>query len=1066
MKKHYLLLINLLACGSFAQTTYDSDGILTKAIEFSRQGSYAEAVRTLEELNISDPYYLIGQYELVNAYLMSEEPEKGLNISTRLFNNKKYEEYPPLLTLHGIALSTNDKLDEALEIFELAQKKYPESTNILFNKAVVYQKQHNLQAAMDIYRKIIEIDPSHTSALYNLGVIALEDGKIVHGSLALMTYLMVDPVGAQAKNALLILNKKYHQNYNKKPVLDYGRGQNDFRELEELLMAQVQFHQNFNLKISVDDVATRNMQAILDYLEQYEVKGDDFYAQRFAVPLKKITVNGQKTNYMYTTLLSLGDVLEKDLSKNKKAIESYIENYLQNEIVPAYYTVAKGKDRYRVFRESQEKAFVKIKPDDPDFKEGLSYSESIFGYKTGESNFKNNLLNGTRKYFSYTGNLTNEEHYKDDKLDGVNKEYFSNKILKGEYNYVNGALAGAYKTYFPTSAVNCSGDYNNNLYNGKAECFFPNGSKRLTANYTQGNFHGDYESYNETGHLVFKGHYVDNEINGDVNEFYNNRQPKRSAKFDKGRPLSDTYYFIDGKKASEYEYKDGKLVTVTGFRPDGSLLSKTFYDAKERKQEHQDYNRNNEVYQIDYFKNGAFEKSEYKLPGIVYAGGSIQKNYNAIGKLISEGSYTKELMTGEWNYYYPYGVLRSKSFYDEKGNITKAEGYAFNGALSYKADYKDNAYYGKYETFHNNKLARLNYYNEKGLNGPEITYYPTGAVHENSFYIDNLQSNYEYTYTLGGKEALKYYYINGILMNMTSYLASKPSEFSFEGKTGVFDVAITSVTSVKYELKNGIKNGTQVFYSGNVVLKKENYINDLYHGKQEYFNVLGNKTMETNVVNGIPHGIQTSYDELGNKQTSGENIDGMTEGKLQHFYPNGNPYSVITYEQDIKHGPQTLYDFNGNKIAELMYYEGMLVSYSFNDQKGNEVVKDVTDGNIELVSYHKNGNKALELHFKNFLYDGHYNFFFENGKPALEMNFTDGIQTAAENTYYANGNIYCKKQYKDGAIDNVATYYYENGDKALDIEYAHDLLHGNYIIYENNKIKKTAKYDSDFLVEI
>jgi len=1066
MKKHYLLLINLLACGSFAQTTYNSDDILTKAIGFNRDGSYTEAIKALEELNISDPYYLIGQYELINACLMSEDDEKGLAISTKLFNDKKYEEYPPLLTLHGIALSTNNKLDEALEIFELAEKKYPESTNVLFNKAVVYQKQHNLQAAMDIYKRITEIDPSHTSALYNQGLIALEDGKIVHGSLALMTYLMVDPVGAQAKNALLVLNKKYHQNYNKKPVLDYGKDHGDFGELEALLMAQVQFHKNFNLKISVDDVATRNMQAILDYLEQDEVKGTDFYSKRFALPLKQITEKGQKTNYMYTALLSLGDVLEKDLNKNKKAIEGYIENYLKNEIIPTYYTVSKGNDVYRVFRESQEKIFMKIKPGDPNFKQGLSYSESIFGYKTGESNFENNLLNGTRKYFSAAGNLMNEEHYKDDKLNGPNKEYFPNKILRGEYHYVNGELTGSYKTYFPTSSVNCSGDYDKNVYNGKAECFFPNGSKRVTANYTQGNFNGDYESYNETGHLIFKGRYVDNEIHGDVNEFYNDKQLKRTAKFDKGRPLGDSYYFIDGKKASDYEYKEGKLIAITNFRPDGSILSKTFYDAKERKQEHHDYNRNNEVYQIDYFKNGAFEKTEYKLPGITYAGGGVQKNYNAIGKLISEGSYTKELMTGEWSYYYPYGVVRSKSFYDEKGNLTKTEGYTFNGTLSYKAGYKDNAYFGKYETFHNNKLARISYYNEKGLNGPEITYYPTGAVHENSFYIDNLQSNYEYTYTLGGKEALKYYFINGILMNMTSYLTAKPTEFNFDGKTGVFDVMITPATSAKYELKNGIKNGTLAVYTGNVLLRRENYINDIYHGKQEYFNVLGNKTMETNVVNGIAHGLQTSYDELGKKQTSSENIEGMTEGKLQHFYPNGKPYSVISYEQDIKHGPQTLYDFNGNKIAELMYYEGMLVKYSFNDQKGNMVEKDVTDGNIDLVAYHNNGSKALELHFRNFMYNGNYSFFFENGKPALEMNFANGLQTGTENSYYANGNIYCKKQYKDNALNDMASYYYENGDKALEIEYKHDLLHGNYVIYENNKIKKTAKYDSDFLVEI
>lgn len=1068
MKKHYLLLSTLITLQAFCQTAYDSNELLTKGIEQHKQGNYTDAIKNYQEINISDPNYLIGQYELISSYLGAGELTKSLEISTKLYNDNKFKELPQLLALHGIVLSTNNQLSEALAIFEQAEKQFPESTHVLFNKAVVYQKQENLQAALDVYKKVITIDPSHTSALYNLGLIALEDGKIVHGSMALMTYLMVEPVGNNAKSALLLLNKKYHQNYNKKATLNYGENVTEYKELEQLLMAQVQLHKDFSLKVSIDDVVTRNMQFILDYLENYNLKNNDFYDTKMAFYLKEIATKKHTTNYIYTATLSVADAFEKDLEKNQKNIESYIETFLKTDILPKFYTVTKNNNLYRVYREGYEKAFVQVKPTDFDFKEGKGYSENNLGPKTSETNFKNNLLNGLKTNYSANGFIISEENYKDDKLSGINKEYFANQILNSEFTYVNGNLNGTYKTYYPTKNINCSGEYLNNEYNGKAECFFPNGSPKIIAHYTNGNFNGLYEGYNEIGNLIFKTNYVNNEINGEITEYYDDKTLKRLGKYDNGKAISDIYYFANGKVSNEYLYTDGKITMVTNYRVDGSILNKVMYDNKERKLEHHDYNRNNEIYQKDFYKNGRFSKSEYNLPNVVTAPVSNKKqtNYNAIGKVISEGNYEKEVMVGEWNFYDALGKVKTKFFYDENGNVTNAKGFNTNGSLDYTVNYKDNNYYGKHEQFLNNKPIQITNYNENGLNGPETVYYPTGTVQYNSFYTNNSLSSNRYTYTLNNKLATTEYFINNVLVCVTNHLTPTPTVFNFEGKTGVFDAKITPATTLKYQLKNGAKNGEVVTTAGDIIISKENYVNNVQHGKQEYFNILGNKTTEVHLLNGTKINTSNWYDELGNLRTSSTHEKDLITEKITHYYYNQKPYSIINYDNDLKHNAHTYYSFNGDKAAEIIYYEGTPIKYTAFDNKGNQFTKEITNGTFDLISYYKNGIKSLEINFKDYNYNGVYSLFFENGKPAIEMTYTNGLQNNFQTAYYNNGNIYCKKEYSNNMLTNTTSYYQENGNKAIDIQYNNDLLHGNYTIYENNKIKTTAKYDSNILVEI
>ena len=68
--------------------------------------------------------------------------------------------------------------------------------------------------------------------------------------------------------------------------------------------------QIFPLKINVDDIAIRNMQAIIDYFETHEIK-DGYFENHFGKYLKEIANEGHTKNYLLFSLASISSNFER-----------------------------------------------------------------------------------------------------------------------------------------------------------------------------------------------------------------------------------------------------------------------------------------------------------------------------------------------------------------------------------------------------------------------------------------------------------------------------------------------------------------------------------------------------------------------------------------------------------------------------------------------------------------------------------------------------------------------------------------------------------------------------------
>ncbi len=373
-----------------------------------------------------------------------------------------------------------------------------------------------------------------------------------------------------------------------------------------------------------------------------------------------------------------------------------------------------------------------------------------------------------------------------------------------------------------------------------------------------------------------------------------------------------------------------------------------------------------------------------------------------------------------------------------------------------------------FEDFWNNKIKYTQYYDENGLNGPEILYYDNGKISTNAFYINNNLENEKYIYTQDQKLYRKDILSTNFTLASTFYLLDTPTTFDFVEKNGKFTIKETAATTKTVELKNGQLHGTSVKQAGSLVLNKENYVNNVLHGKQIYNAPTGKLTYEADYFAGKRHGLSKKYDHLGNPINSLQFEWGKENFVRTVFIPGINKKSTeVNYINDQRHGTNTIFGTNGETLAIIHYYYDTPTSYQTVDKNGELSSKiPFTKEVNKIESYYKNGKKALEINFKNFLYNGDYKLNFEDGSLAYYAQYNSGWLNGNQHINYENGQRYMQTSFINGKQQGNTIYFDKNGNKLIETEYSEDELHGNYKIYENNKIKHNYTYDSDILVAI
>jgi antitoxin component YwqK of YwqJK toxin-antitoxin module len=89
----------------------------------------------------------------------------------------------------------------------------------------------------------------------------------------------------------------------------------------------------------------------------------------------------------------------------------------------------------------------------------------------------------------------------------------------------------------------------------------------------------------------------------------------------------------------------------------------------------------------------------------------------------------------------------------------------------------------------------------------------------------------------------------------------------------------------------------------------------------------------------------------------------------------------------------------------------------------------------KTFNYHKNGQKKLEVNFKNGKRDGLGTLWLDNGQKSSEDNCKDGKLDGLVTNWFDNGQKSSEATYKDGKEYGLVTTWFENGQKSSEAIY-------------------------------
>jgi antitoxin component YwqK of YwqJK toxin-antitoxin module/Tfp pilus assembly protein PilF len=1082
MKRILISLLFLVSTTLFAQVdytiVYDASAAIQAGTKLHDAEKFTEALKEYRKVDELDPSYPDAQYEIAMSLVRLEKKDSLYAHFERLQKNGVMKKQPTLFTLYGSFLSDEKKYEESEKIFLEGAKVIPNSTNHLYNLAILYYRQEQFQKCIDVLKKIVAQNPNASSAHYLLGTIAMDSGKIVEGSMALMSYLAVAPTGRYTKNAIMKLNAKFGENYLEKKNYVFSKSGDNFEELETILRNQLPLRKGYKVESKIDDIVTRQMQAVIEYCQTHKIE-DGFFENTYMPWIKEIADKKYIEEFSYYMLIGLEGDLGKSLTSQKKKIVQFTEDYMAKDFWKSF-----AKRKMDIFGTEKE-VMVYVQNGTPyliggvvnDKKEGRFKLLNKYENLSGELMFEDGEASGLQKYFNEEGKLVEEKSYSKGKMDGKRTSYYPAGTIELEENYKDSELNGKTTTYNVTGGISCEYSFLKGELDGQAICYHFDGSKKSEGTYSKGKREGKYTLYNKAGDITISESFVAGELKGKYQKFFDGKIVEEEADYDADIVVgSFKKYYSNKKLKAEYVYKDKKVFSSVEYYPTGmkssestynekgAILSTSYFDASGEKYYDEVFNSK----EIKYIRQ--YTKSNPKPTEINLSRKAFEIK-NLENKVLISGAFDKGLRHGTWKYLFATGQLNQESDYNkgEQEGLNKI--YNKSGILTSVSNYKKDTIQGRSDVFDTRSLKKTFNYRKGELNGPFRTYFSDGKLESKGFYVDGDLYEKRKTYSQSGKLLFDETCYEGFVTATDIYnvKGEKEKTINYGGPSQNISYTMNSgTTSLTYTLKNGTLNGSYIRKDkfGKPITEAEYKNGNLTKTYKEYspFETL---EVERTYYNGEAMGVGKTYDFVGNLKIDTEYSFGEENGKSTRYYYNKSKMYEYTQAMDVTEGDYTYYNQKGEPILIVNYLDD-IPQYYMKKSKTGELTDKVVIVNqtATIASNYPNGKVAIQFAINKGSRQGDFVINNELGKPEFTANYKNDLLENNRIQYYANGKIYCKEHFIQSDYDGPQEYFKEDGKPWVKSEYKNDELHGDTKIYTNGVLTVTKKYDSDYLVEI
>lgn len=1077
------LLLLLQVSFIYSQTpdseVYDSNKFIDDGIKSYEEKQYLDAINSFDKIYKTDPNYAVAQYEKLLCLGALEKKEEKIQLYEKLKKEKLLDTDVNLLMSYAVFLSDEKEFEKSEEYFKKLITLVPDSYLANFNFGLLYLRKEERQKSVDYLKKSIELNPNVSSGHYFLGLIAFEDGKVVEGALCMIAYLANSPMGRYASDAVIKLNTKLADNYLVTSKIKFTNSGDNFKELEEILRNSLPLNKKYKIKSDIDDVVTRQVQAVFEYAATHKIE-NGFFENIYIPFIKDIQDRNLQEAFSYYMLLSVEENLGKALFSKKKDIISFQEKYIQTLFWEKY-----AKRKVSLFGEEKE-AIVYLNDGHPfligekkDGKlEGKCKIVDKHGRLTGELFYKNDNLEGLQKYYyPTTGLLSEETNFVNGQKNGISKEYYTNGAIELEANYKNNILNGSFTSYYPTGGKRCEMVFKDNILEGKMTCYYPNGTVEKDINYINNLQEGKSTFYLPNGDIKSTFNYIAGKLEGEASTYFDGKIVKTTSSYKNDSNVSDFFEYNEiGIKTEQSQYFEGKIKKSTIFSDNGTIENESTYDKNGLQEKISYYNIEGKKFFEEIYKNGELKEAlQIDATGNVINKQNFQnktytmKTIDNLPKI--NGFIEKGKMVKEWKYYWENGNL--KRIYSYQNNKTNGlcEDFDVDGKKTYSYYTKDGNIGGKLLQFNDEKLFRVMYYNEGKSHGPYQYFYPNKKLSYEGFIKndESIQNQYFY-YFDGGLKSINFY-IEDELIKTKSFdkTGNVIFEFDYTNKNGQNKYEYTNKAyTFLSNFKNGKKEGIQqTKYGDGSLISEVNYINNELHGICKYYHPTNKLSTLSNYYCGKRNGEQKYYDANGILRLTENESFGNEYGKITRYYQNGQKIFEYNATNNEKDGDQLFFNEQGKPVVALGYKMGILKYYKTlenNGTLGNEIL--ISNNPTEIISMYPDGSKAFSVKVDKRLLEGKLEIFSEKKYVVYSSENKNGSLEGKRIEYYDNGKIYKEENYLNGKYHGLISYFNLDGSKLYEANYQYDELHGDYTIFDKGKKKKIFKFDTDELLEI
>jgi antitoxin component YwqK of YwqJK toxin-antitoxin module len=99
-------------------------------------------------------------------------------------------------------------------------------------------------------------------------------------------------------------------------------------------------------------------------------------------------------------------------------------------------------------------------------------------------------------------------------------------------------------------------------------------------------------------------------------------------------------------------------------------------------------------------------------------------------------------------------------------------------------------------------------------------------------------------------------------------------------------------------------------------------------------------------------------------------------------------------------------------------------------------------------------------------FTGKYVEKYENGQKSLEIHYKDGMKDGLDTSWYKNGQKWTEQNFKDGMYNGVKTFWWENGQKQLECFYNYGWKEGvSTFWWRNGQLGSVENYKNGRVVD-